>query len=91
MPVQMHEPSVLTKTEWEALAAHDAVRDHFSLREGESGEVLAAVAHGAKFQFVWAGPTICDLFVLVRNATVPPPLVITRGARGALRLRRYNT
>jgi hypothetical protein len=81
-------PLSLSTAEWDVLSHIEEVRKYFKLLDDEGGEILETIAYGAKFQFVFsATSSLQDVLVLVRN-TSTLPLVITRGARGRLRVLR---
>ena len=87
-----HDPRTLSPQEWEEIAAVPYVREAWGLSDDESGEHLASVCYGAKFDFVTGGPGWAgDIFVIHDDAFGGPPVVFRRAPHGALELVTYAT
>ena len=86
-----HQPHALSPQDWEEVAAVISVREAWGLSDDESGEHLASVCYGAKFDFVTGGPGWAgDLFVIHDDAFGGPPFVLRKEPHGRMERVTYS-
>ena len=77
-----HHPQPISSQEWEEIAAVPYVREAWGLLDDESGEHLASVCYGAKFDFVTGGPGWAgDIYIIHDDAFGGPPVVLRRKSK----------
>jgi hypothetical protein len=74
-----NHPHVISPAEWDEIAALPFIREAWGLAATDSGDDLASVCYGAKFDFVTGGPGWAgDLFIIHDDAFGGPPVVLRR-------------
>jgi len=80
-------PSPLSPTEWDEVAALEVVHESWGLGSGDAGEALSEVAYGAKFHFFSGSPGyVGDLFIIHGDTLAAPPFILIRNAENRLEL-----
>jgi hypothetical protein len=84
------KPLKITPAEWQEIVQLTEVREGWGLTDDETPEVFAESVYAVKFAFVSGGPGyVGDLYIIHGDSLGGPPLVLTRGQTGALKVVQY--